>query len=140
MRACSFAMADLIWGMGRSVWIWCAGAILGYLPLPVLNANLNALLRSQVPMERQGRVFAAQSSLQYCTIPAGFLLGGWLCDSVMEPLMASGSALAQFFEPLVGSGTGSGVALVFLFTGLIGVVSNLLEMRVRIYAQLEWHS
>ena len=138
--ACSFAMADLIWGMGRSVWIWCAGAILGYLPLPVLNANLNALMRSQVPMERQGRVFAAQSSLQYCTIPAGFLLGGWLCDSVMEPLMASGSALAQFFEPLVGSGTGSGVALVFLFTGLIGVVSNLLEMRVRIYAQLECHS
>ena len=135
--ALSFTLCDLMWGFTRTLPLWCLGAILGNLPLPMLNANLTALMRMQIPMERQGRVFAVQSALQYCTIPAGFLLGGWLCDYVMEPLMAGTSAFAEMLRPIVGSGNGSGIALVFLITGLAGSLASLGELRIKLYQQLE---
>ena len=34
-----------------------------------------------------GKNFAARNALQYCSIPAGLLLGGWLADYVFEPFM-----------------------------------------------------
>lgn len=68
--------------------IWAFAALAGNLPLPLLNANLTTLLRSSVPMERQGRVFAAQGSLQFCSIPLGYLTGGLLSDHLAEPFIA----------------------------------------------------
>ena len=135
--AFSFLLCDLLWGLGRNVYIWAFAAAAGNFPLPMLNANLTAVIRTQIPQDRQGRVFAAQGTLQFCTIPLGYLLGGWLCDYVMEPLMHSGSALATFLSVLVGSGAGSGIAVLFLITGLIGGLISFNEIRQPVYAQLE---
>lgn len=135
--AFSFLLCDLLWGLGKSVFIWAFAAAAGNFPLPMLNANLSTVIRMQIPQDRQGRVFAAQGTLQFCMIPLGYLLGGWLCDHVMEPLMRSGSALARFFSALVGTGTGSGIAVLFLFTGLIGGVISFNEIRQPVYSQLE---
>ena len=65
-----------------------------------LNANLTTIMRTQVPIDMQGRVFAARDTLQYITIPLGLTLGGQLADRVFEPFMASGSPLAAFSRSL----------------------------------------
>lgn len=135
--AVSFLLCDLLWGLGRNVFIWAFAAAAGNFPLPMLNANLSTVIRMQIPPDRQGRVFAAQGTLQFCMIPLGYLLGGWLCDRVMEPLMRSGSAWARFFSTLVGTGAGSGIAVLFLLTGLIGGLISLNEIRQPVYTQLE---
>lgn len=135
--AVSFLLCDLLWGLGRNVFIWAFAAAAGNFPLPMLNANLSTVIRMQIPPDRQGRVFAAQGTLQFCMIPLGYLLGGWLCDGVMEPLMRSGSAWARFFSMLVGTGAGSGIAVLFLLTGLIGGLISLNEIRQPVYTQLE---
>lgn len=135
--AVSFLLCDLLWGLGRNVFIWAFAAAAGNFPLPMLNANLSTVIRMQIPPDRQGRVFAAQGTLQFCMIPLGYLLGGWLCDGVMEPLMRSGSAWARFFSMLVGTGAGSGIAVLFLLTGLIGGFISLNEIRQPVYTQLE---
>ena len=67
--AFSFLLCDLLWGLGRNVYIWAFAAAAGNFPLPMLNANLTAVIRTQIPQDRQGRVFAAQGTLQFCTIP-----------------------------------------------------------------------
>ena len=122
--AISFLLCDVPWALGRSLVVWVAAAFLGNFPLPFLNANLTTIMRTQVPIEMQGRVFAARDTLQFITIPLGLTLGGQLADRVFEPFMSSGSPLAAFFAKLVGTGYGSGMALIFLITGLVGTVAS----------------
>lgn len=45
--------------------VWCVGAVLGWLPIPLLNANLDVLFRTHIPVKMQGRVYAARNSLQF---------------------------------------------------------------------------
>ena len=98
---------NFLLAFGRTPLIWCIGGFLGWIPIPLMNANLDAIMRLQVPEQMQGRVYSVRNSLQFFTIPLGYFLGGFLVDQVFEPLMAAqgeGSALVGLF----GSGKGSG--------------------------------
>ena len=61
---------------GRSVPVWCLGAVLGWAAIPLMNANLDVLMRTHIPIAMQGRVFAARNTLQFFTIPLGYFAGG----------------------------------------------------------------
>lgn len=126
----SMSTENLMLALGRSAGVWYAGAVLGWLFIPVMNANLSALLRLHIPVELQGRVYAARNTLQFFTIPVGYLLGGWLVDRVCEPLMA-GLPANGFLIRLLGSGKGSGAALLFLFIAAAGVLVCLIFRRDR---------
>ena len=109
---------------GRSVPVWCLGAVLGWAAIPLMNANLDVLMRTHIPIAMQGRVFAARNTLQFFTIPLGYFAGGLLVDKVFEPLMArrpAGSLLCVLF----GAGKGSGAALLFFLLGLLGAATAL---------------
>ena len=48
-----------------------------------LSANLTAVMRTNVPIEMQGRVFSARDTIQYSTIQLGCsLVGYWLTMSL----------------------------------------------------------
>ena len=132
----SMGTENLLLALGRGPGVWCLGAVLGWLFIPVMNANLGALLRLHIPVELQGRVYAARNTLQFFTIPVGYLLGGWLVDAVCEPFMA-GLAADAFLTRLLGSGKGSGAALVFLILSAAGVLVCLLFQRDRRLWELE---
>ena len=83
-------------------------------------AFLVLLLLIRIPEEIQGRVFAVRDTLQFSTIPLGILLGGFLADYVFEPFMMSENAVSSVLQILVGKGTGGGMAVMFLCTGLLG--------------------
>ncbi len=127
--AISFLLCDILWALGRNVTVWVFAAFVGNLPLPFLNANLSTVMRTKVPTELQGRVFSTRDTIQYCTIPLGLFLGGYLADSVFEPFMAGSSGLSQLLSHLVGSGGGAGMAVMFLITGVIGLTSSLLSLK-----------
>ncbi len=132
----SMGTENLLLALGRGPGVWCLGAVLGWLFIPVMNANLGALLRLHIPVELQGRVYAARNTLQVFTIPAGYLLGGWLVDAVCEPFMA-GLAEGAFLTRLLGPGKGGGAALVFLILSAAGVLVCLLFQRDRRLWELE---
>lgn len=114
----SMSTENFLLAFGKAPWIWCVGSILGWIAIPVMNANLDVIFRTSIPADMQGRVFACRNTLQFFTIPLGYLLGGWLVDEVFEPLMANaGSSLTMLF----GTGKGSGAALMFLVLALSGV-------------------
>jgi MFS family permease len=127
--AISFLLCDILWALGRNVPIWVFAAFVGNLPLPFLNANLSTVMRTKVPTELQGRVFSTRDTIQYCTIPLGLFLGGYLADNVFEPFMAGSSSLSQFLSCLVGTGKGAGMAVMFLITGVIGLTSSLFSLK-----------
>ncbi len=105
---------------GNHVWMWCIGAVLGWIAIPLMSANLETVNRLNIPIEMQGRVFAARNSFQFFTIPLGYFLGGLFVDRVFEPIMAAqegGSLLVRLF----GSGKGSGAAFLFAILWLTGI-------------------
>ncbi|MDE7267340.1 MAG: MFS transporter, partial [Lachnospiraceae bacterium] len=118
--ALSFLFGDLSMAVGRNVFGWSFAAIAASIPIPFIMANQNAILYKKVPEEVQGRVFAVRNAIQYSTIPVGILLGGFLADYVFEPFMRSETGTAQMMEKLVGNGAGSGMAVMFLCTGICG--------------------
>ena len=121
----SMSTENLLLALGRGTGIWCFGAVLGWLLIPMMQANMSALLRLRIPVEMQARVYAARNTLQFFTIPLGYLLGGWLVDRVCEPLMARLGPDAAL-TALLGSGKGSGAALLFLAIAFAGVAVCLL--------------
>lgn len=120
----SMSTENFFLAFGRSTPIWCLGAILGWIFIPVMNANMDVLFRSTIPIEMQGRVYSARNTLQFFTIPLGYLCGGILVDRVFEPFMA-GQPLGSLWVTLVGTGKGSGAALLFLVIGITGALSCL---------------
>lgn len=126
----SMSTENFILAFGKSLPAWCIGAFLGWIAIPLMNTNLDAIMRLNIPHDIQGRVFSARNSLQFFTIPLGYFLGGLTVDMLFEPLMAAqsdGSLLITLF----GAGKGSGAALAFAVQGVLGVLVCLYFMRDR---------
>ncbi|MDE6972707.1 MAG: MFS transporter, partial [Lachnospiraceae bacterium] len=79
----------------------------------------------KIPAAMQGRVFAVRNAIQYSTIPVGIILGGYLADYVFEPFMVSGNRLAGMLGTIVGNSAGSGMAVMFLCTGICGFMVSI---------------
>ncbi len=118
--ALSFLFGDLMMAVGKNVFWWSAAAVAASLPIPFIQASQNTILYRKIPDVMQGRVFAVRNAIQYSTIPVGIILGGYLADYVFEPFMASGNRIAEMLGILVGDGAGSGMAAMFLCTGICG--------------------
>lgn len=116
---------------------WSIAAFISYLSAAILNANLDTVMRTHVPIEMQGRVFSAKDTLQNCTIPLGLFLGGVLADYVFEPFMATPSSLQRILGNFFGSGRGAGIAVMFFCVGILGSVISLTRLRKPIYKGLD---
>lgn len=116
----SMSTENFILAFADSPTLWCVGAVLGWLTIPIMNANMDVIFRSTIPTGMQGRVYACRNTLQFFTIPLGYLLGGTLVDVVCEPLMA-GQAAGSLLVRCFGTGRGSGGALLFFMSGVAGV-------------------
>lgn len=120
----SMGTENFLLAFGKIPAVWYVGAILGWLPIPLMNANMDVILRGAIPADMQGRVYACRNTLQFFTIPVGYLLGGALVDRVFEPFMAARTGTA--LNVLFGAGKGSGTALLFFLIALAGVTVSLL--------------
>ena len=126
--ALSFLLGDLTMAVGRNVFFWSFAAFSASLPLPFIMAGQNLILYKKIPENIQGRVFAVRNVVQYSTIPFGILLGGYLSDYVFEPFMRSNSDIVSLLGKIVGIGTGSGMAVMFLCTGICGFVMSIFSL------------
>ncbi len=84
-----------------------------------MNAHLDVIVRSTIPVEMQGRVYACRNTLQFFTIPIGYSLSGWLIDAVFEPFItdAGKNSVAVFF---FGAEKGAGAAMMIFSLGIAG--------------------
>lgn len=118
----SFLVCNTLLGVGRNYYIWMLAVFMGNLFIPFLTASIEYIMRTKIPADLQGRVFSARDTLQYISIPVGYLGGGLLADQVFEPLMLSDNKLAEVLGYIVGSGKGAGMAVIFVLIGMIGFI------------------
>lgn len=126
----SMSTENFLLAFGRGMPVWCVGALLGWIGIPLMNANLDVVFRQRIPVDMQGRVYSARNTLQFFTIPIGYLAGGFLVDQVFEPFMA-GQAANSLYARLFGTGKGSGAAFLFALLWLIGMATCLIFRRDR---------
>ncbi len=115
----SLGTENFLLAFSRQPILWCVGQIIGWVLVPVMNANLDVILRTAIPVELQGRVYACRNTFQFFTIPIGLFLGGFMVDHVCEPFMKAYGDL-PILKTLFGTGKGSGAALMMLVLGISG--------------------
>ncbi len=115
----SMSTENILLALGRNVWIWSIAGFLGWIAIPLMNTNLSAVMRLKIPENMQGRIYSVRNSLQFFTIPVGYLIGGFAVDHIFEPFMLrqKNSVLSALF----GTGKGSGAALFFFVIAFLGV-------------------
>lgn len=124
-------------GLGASLPVWALATFLSAFFTPVINGSDQSIWQAKVEPDVQGRVFSVQRLVYWSTAPLGTLLAGPLADLIMEPAMQSGGGWSQAFAWLVGSGPGSGMSLIFIFTGIATTFIALLGYAFRSIRQIE---
>ncbi len=112
-----FGMA--LFGFGQGLAVWAAASFIRSLIIPIINGSNQAIWQSKISPDLQGRVFASRGLIAQVSGPLATLIAGPLADRVMEPAMQTGGFLTPAFAGLVGTGPGAGMALIFIFCGLI---------------------
>ena len=131
----SMSTENFLLAFGRTPVVWCIGAVLGWLSIPLMNANMDVIFRTRIPTDMQGRVYSARNTLQFFTIPLGYFLGGLLVDKVFEPFMARNTR--GFLTNLFGEEKGSGAAMLFFVIGIAGVMVCLIFRRVKAIKEID---
>ncbi|HSR30774.1 MAG TPA: MFS transporter [Anaerolineae bacterium] len=121
----SSLLGELVLGLGSSPVIWGIGAFFSSFFIPFINGSNQAIWQSKVAPDVQGRVFAARRLIAQLSWPIATLLAGPLADYFFEPAMASGGMLSRPLSVLVGTGPGAGMSLMFVTTGILGVLVGL---------------
>ncbi|MEV0900299.1 MFS transporter [Actinoplanes sp. NPDC049802] len=112
------------------------GMYLYMLLMPYAEAAEQTILQRVVPYERQGRVFGLAQSVEQAASPLTAFLISPITQFVFIPFMSDGGAGADAIGSWFGTGADRGMALVFILTGLIGVVATVLALASRPYRAL----
>ncbi len=122
-----------ITGLSASPIVITAGIFLIMFSIPIAGGSSQAIWQSKVAPDVQGRVFALRSMVSTSAMPLAYVTAGPLADRLFEPLMATEGALAGSLGPLLGTGPGRGIGLMFVTMGLlIGVACFLSYFHPRI--------
>ncbi|NEQ98544.1 MAG: MFS transporter, partial [Cyanothece sp. SIO2G6] len=103
----------IILGVGQASWIWIAMHFCATLAVPLFYSSSNAIWYSKVPPSSQGRVLAADQMIGLVVGAIAPLIAGPLADYVFEPAMAADGWLAPIFGPVIGTGPGAGIAVLY---------------------------
>jgi MFS family permease len=111
---------------------WVAGAgFLMFSFMPAVQIGAEVLIRKNLANEVQGRAFGIISFITQLGSIAAYISSGALADYVFEPFMKSNSFLATNIGNIIGFGSGRGIALLLLLSGVslavVGIVVGKLK-------------
>jgi DHA3 family multidrug efflux protein-like MFS transporter len=112
-----------------------AGMYVYMLLMPYAEAAEQTILQKVVPYERQGRVFGFAQSVEQAASPLTAFLISPITQFFFIPLMTDGAG-ARWIGGWFGTGADRGMALVFMLTGILGLVATVLALRSRPYHRL----
>ena len=125
LRGVRRVAAFLVLAVARTPVLWSIGGFFAAFFAVAATSVNTSMLQAKVPNELQGRFFSVYRVVGQMTIPLGFLLAGPLVDHVLEPAMTADTGLSSVLAPLVGTGPGAGMAVLFLTTAVLGVLTCL---------------
>jgi hypothetical protein len=104
---------------------------------PLINTSNQAIWQAKVEPDVQGRVFSTRRLIAQVSAPPAMLIAGFLADNVFEPGMKVGGSLVETLGWLVGTGSGAGIAILILTTGMLSAVLTLGVYGIRAVRDVE---
>lgn len=117
------------------IWLLVVGMFLWLCMMPVIEATEQTVIQKVVPQEKQGRVFGFSQSVEQAASPITAFLIGPIAQFIFIPFMTTGRGVS-LIGGWFGTGVGRGIALVFIFAGVVGLCITLLAMRSSAYKLL----
>ena len=122
---CLGLLGQMTVGLSRSIPMWACGALIVHVLSAVIDSSNQAIWQSKVAPDMQGRVFSTRRFVAMLIAPIGHMLAGPMADRVMEPAMAEGGRIVPALGWLVGTGTGAGMAVLFVASGALVALTAL---------------
>ncbi len=114
---------NILYGLGTGLGVWVPAILIAGMGSNIGVACSQAILQSKVSPDVQGRVFSARRMLTWLPDTFTPILGGLLADHIMEPSMLQGGWAAHTFGWMVGTGPGSGMAVMMVVFGAMVIVT-----------------
>lgn len=125
-------------GLGQILPVWMVAGFFIMFFMPIVGGSSQAIWQSKVEPGVQGRVFAARRVTAQISAPLGMVLGGVLADRIFTPMMSDPNTLgARLFAPLVGTDPGAGIALIFVFAGLLSAAVGVIGYCIPVLRDVE---
>jgi DHA3 family macrolide efflux protein-like MFS transporter len=105
--------------------------------VPIINSCFRSIWQSGMPPEAHGRVSATILMLVRSSVPFAFLVGGYVIDSVFEPLLLPGGILERSAGPLLGTGPGRGTGLMLIVLGTLSLAATFACTRSNLIRNVE---
>ncbi|WP_412928745.1 MFS transporter [Microbacterium jepli] len=116
-------------------WLYLVGIWLYMCLIPGVEAAEQTVIQKVVPFERQGRVFGFAQAFEAAAAPITAFLIAPIAQFWIIPYMDSADGRSTWGW-LLGDGAARGIALVFLFGGILTVLLAVLAFRTRAYRHL----
>ncbi|KOP26791.1 MFS transporter [Hapalosiphon sp. MRB220] len=130
-------LSKIVFGLGRTPWVWIPAQFCSSLNFPLNGSSDTAIWLAKVPPNMQGRIFAARSLLLQIASAVGYLVAGPLADHIFTPALQSEGVLVGIFGGLLGTGTGAGIALLYVICAVWMLLVGLLGFSVRVLRDVE---
>lgn len=115
-------LGKILMGVGSSLALWLVASFFSSFFIPIINGSNQGIWQAKVSPDVQGRVFATRRLIAQITSPLAMLTAGPLADYFFEPAMINKTTLNALFSWIVGSDKGSGMSLMFIIFGLLGIL------------------
>jgi MFS family permease len=113
-------------GLQPSVTLAAIAAFTYMFCFPIIGSCNHAIWQNKVRLDVQGRVFALRNMASLAFAPLGFLFAVVAAEKVFEPLLVPGGRLAGSVGQLIGVGTGRGIGLLFILSGIFTVLATIM--------------
>ncbi len=108
-----------LFGTSTNILFITIAGFLFFTTLPFVNTSLDVLIRKNVDNEVQARVWSIVSLVSQLGMVIAFAMAGFLADKVFNPLLMPDGPLASTAGKLIGTGTGRGIGLMFILSGML---------------------
>ncbi|GMA40469.1 chloramphenicol efflux pump [Mobilicoccus caccae] len=123
-----FAIREWAWLYVLGIWLYMA-------IVPLVEAGEQTVIQRVVPLERQGRVFGFAGAFEAGAAPITAFLIAPIAQFWIIPFARTPHG-AVALEPLLGTGTSRGIALIFLGAGALIVAAALLAFLTPVYREV----
>lgn len=124
-------LCNIVFGISQQSFVWVVAQFFASLHSPLIFSSYTAVWYAKVAPELQGRVFAADHLIGLAIGASASLLAGPLADRIFEPSMRSGGLLTSLVSPILGMGSGSGIALLYVLLSISIVVLGVIGFSVQ---------
>jgi MFS family permease len=124
-------------GMRENMVFICSFGFLFFAMLPLANASIDYLIRTNIDNAVQGRVWGLIGIISQFGYVVAYAVSGVLADYVFTPLLLEGGMLAGSVGKIIGTGMGRGTGFLIIVSGVLLSLTAIVLYQIKSVRGLE---